>query len=200
MKRVLLAALAMAGLGGCATYDQIDGGADGGYYSGSPSYRYAYPGGYYGAYGYGLSDYGGYGGYGTWPGFYGYYSGPSYVIYPSVRRDHHGHDDDRRHDHQRPPVADGEHRRGDDHRPRTDGVHPSRPDHDDRRRWSQHDGRDLRSQGPDQRRAPDARPMSRPGESATPHWRPMPGRSTRPAPSSLQRQSQFGKRPPGQEQ
>jgi hypothetical protein len=202
MKRLLFSAIAVAGLGGCATYDQVSGGAAGGYYSGSPSYRYSYPGGYYGGYGgayrYGYGGYGaGYGGYGYWPGFYGYYSRPSYVIHPPARRrdDHDGHDD-HRHGHRPPPVAGGGNR-GD--RPATGGPRPWRPAEGHPRPPSMRDEHRARAQSPTRQRSPNGRPLPRAVEGEMPQS-PMPAGSagpaqSRPAPPSLPRKSHFRTRP-----
>lgn len=205
MKRLLFSAIALAGLGGCATYDQVSGGAAGGYYSGSPSYRYSYPGGYYGGYGgayrYGPSGYGGYGagygGYGYWPGFYGYYSRPYDVIHPPARRrgDHDSHED-HHHGHRPPPVAGGGNR-GD--RPATE-AHPWRPGEGHQRPPSMSDAHRARAQWPNRQHSPNDRPMPPPGKGEMPQSRPMPAGSTgpsqsRPAPPSLPRKSHFRNRP-----
>lgn len=84
IRRLSIALIAAAALGGCATYG-YSGGDDGDYYYGSPGTDYYYGApygsvGYYGGYGstrYGYG-YGGYG-YGYGPG-YGYY--PPYYYYP----------------------------------------------------------------------------------------------------------------------
>lgn len=83
-------AVALATLGGCATYDYVDGSAPGGYYSGQPQVEYyggyGYPYGGYGGYGYGYYGYP-YGGYGYPYGYGGHYS-PYYYrpYYPSHPR------------------------------------------------------------------------------------------------------------------
>ncbi len=121
MKRFLISAIALAGLGGCATYDYAGGSAPGGYYSGSPRYEYSYPDGYYGGYGggfggsYGYGLYGGYGGYGYSPGYYGYGSSrPYYVIRPQPRPPRGDHHDN----HHRPPQGGPRPGRPGDGRPR----------------------------------------------------------------------------------
>lgn len=86
-------AVALATLGGCATYDYSAGSAPGGYYSGRPQVEYyggyGYPYGSYGGFGYGYYGYpyGGYaypyGGYGHYPP---YYYGQHYPGYPSHPR------------------------------------------------------------------------------------------------------------------
>lgn len=50
MKRLLIAAIALTALGGCATYDYAGGSGPGGDHRGSPTYRYTYPDGYWGGY------------------------------------------------------------------------------------------------------------------------------------------------------
>lgn len=77
-----VATVALAALGGCATYDYASGSAPGGYYSSSPQVEY------YGSYGYGY-PYGGYGGYGYYGYPYGYYGYPN--GYGHYRPPHHGH-------------------------------------------------------------------------------------------------------------
>ena len=106
MKRLLIAAIALTALGGCATYDYAGGSGPGGYYRGSPTYRYTYPDGYWGGYyggapGYGYYGYGGgYGGYGYGYAPY-YYNRPYYVIRPAPRPPHDGRPSDG--DHRPPP-------------------------------------------------------------------------------------------------
>ncbi len=84
----VVAAVALATLGGCATYDYAAGSAPGGYYSGQPQVEY------YGGYGYPYGGYGypyGYGGYGYYAypyGGYGYPYGYGGHYYP---RYHYGH-------------------------------------------------------------------------------------------------------------
>lgn len=110
MKRLIIAAGLLLGLGGCATYDYVGGGA-GGYYHGSPSTQYSYPYGYpYGG------RYGGY--YGFDSGYYGYGSYPLYR--PPVYRPPHNH---------RPPSRPPQHGHGNGHRPGHGGDHNHRPGH-----------------------------------------------------------------------
>lgn len=74
-----VAAVALAALGGCATYDYAAGSAPGGYYSGQPQVEY------YGSYGYPYGGYGypyGYGGYGYPYGGYAYPYGYGGHYYP----------------------------------------------------------------------------------------------------------------------
>ena len=77
-----VATVALAALGGCATYDYVDGSAPGGYYSGQPRVEY------YGGYGYPYGGYGSYGGYGYYGYPYGYYR-PPYGYYPPYYHGHH---------------------------------------------------------------------------------------------------------------
>lgn len=82
-----VAAVALAALGGCATYDYAGGGAPGGYYSGRPEVEYYGGYGYpysYGGYGYGYYGYP-YGGY-AYPYGYGGYYPYRYYPYPSRPR------------------------------------------------------------------------------------------------------------------
>lgn len=151
MKRLLISAIALAGLAGCATYDYAGGSAPGGYYRGSPRYEYSYPDGDYGGYGGGFGGYGlygGYGGYGYGPGYYGY-SRPYYVIRPQPRppRGDHGHDG-------------GGYFPGGGHRPPPGGPRPGRPG-DGRPRPPFTGGNDgQRPQLPDRLRPPSERTMA----------------------------------------
>lgn len=84
IRKLLLPALAVAMLAGCATY-QYRGGAGGDYYYGRPGTDYRY-------YGYGGYGYGGYGyGYPHWGGSigYGYYRSSPWYYYP--RYPHYPH-------------------------------------------------------------------------------------------------------------
>lgn len=83
--RLLIAAVALAGLAGCATYSYSGGNA--GYYRGAPSVQYRYPAGYYNNYGYPYygSSFGLYG-YG-YPYYYG--GGGYYRPYPPAYRPGH---------------------------------------------------------------------------------------------------------------
>jgi len=124
MNRLLISALAVAGLSGCATYDYASGSGPGGYYQGRQTYEYTYPDGYYRGY-YG-GAYGSYGGYGY--GYPGYgYPGPTYYVIRK-RPDHHGDHD---HHHGGHHDHDGDHRpdRPDGHRPAPPMVRGGRPDH-----------------------------------------------------------------------
>ena len=118
LRKLLLPALAIATLAGCATGYSYRGG-NGGYYYGQPSVDYRY----YGGYGYG---YGGFGGYGYGQSYYldafgrpvygypyGYYGGryPSYP-YGHGPRPPHGHDGDHDGDHEGPSPTQGGHRPG----------------------------------------------------------------------------------------
>ena len=116
LRKILLPALAIATLAGCATGYSYRGGS-GDYYYGQPSVEYRYYGGY---------GYGGIGNYGYGQGYYldsfgrpvygypyGYYGGryPSYPYGHGPRPSSgHGHDGDHHGDHDGPPPQD-------DHRP-----------------------------------------------------------------------------------
>lgn len=117
--RLLIAAVALAGLAGCATYSYSGGSS--GYYRGTPSVQYRYPAGYYN-YGYPY--------YGTSIGLYGYgypyYGGGGYYrpYPPAYRPGHrppppnHGRPPDGRPPHGRPPQGE---------RPPQNGRPPNRP-------------------------------------------------------------------------
>jgi hypothetical protein len=115
--KLLLPALAIATLAGCATGYSYRGG-NGDYYYGQPSVDYRY----YGGYGYGYGS----GGYGYGRSYYldvfgrpvygyphGYYGGryPGYP-YGHFPRPPHGHDGDHDGDHDGSPPAQGGHRPG----------------------------------------------------------------------------------------
>ncbi|MET1024817.1 MAG: hypothetical protein ABWX87_10975 [Pseudoxanthomonas sp.] len=216
MKRLLISAIALAGLGGCATYDYAGGSAPGGYYSGSPSYEYSYPDGYYGGYGgsYGYGLYGGYGGFGGYggygysysPGYYGYYNRPYYVIRPRPRPPHGDHDGHHDNDH-RPPVSGG----GGGNRPPPGGPRPWRPGQGRPRPpvVGGEEGR-PRPQLPDRLRPPsertgpprvqgEGRPM-RPATTQSAPTRPVQQSQPRPASApAVPRESHFRNRPIGRE-
>lgn len=197
MKRLLISAIALAGLGGCATYDYAAGNAPGGYYSGSPRYEYSYPDGYYGGYGggfagsYGYGLYGGYGGYGYSPGYYGYYSRPYYVIRPQPRPPHGGHDND----HRPPPGSGGGGHRppsgggprpgrpgdGRPHPPSSGGEHGQRPTLPDRLRPPADRSSSPRAESAPARpvRQSQSRPSSAPAVPRESHFRNRPSRSGR---------------------
>lgn len=165
--RLLIAATALAGLAGCATYDYTGGNA--GYYRGTPSVQYRYPPGYYD---YGYPYYGGAGsiglyGYGGYPYYYG--NGYYRPLPPPYRPDHRPPSDHRPPpNHGRPP--DGRPNRPPDGRPnRPPYGHPNRPP----------DGRpDGRPPG---RPAPTGPRPSRPDDSRPPPPRPTASPQPRPA-------------------
>lgn len=89
--RLITTLIAVAALGGCATYDYAGGSAPGGYYYGrsAPSYG-PYDDGY--GYGYPSYGYGGYGYYGYSP-YYGYGGYYPYYLQRPHRPHHPDHDD-----------------------------------------------------------------------------------------------------------
>lgn len=162
-RKLLIPALAIATLAGCATGYSYRGG-NGDYYYGQPSVDYRYYGGYgygYGGYGYGQSYYVDVFGRPVYGYPYGYYGGryPSYPHHGQGPRPRppHGHDGDHDGGHDGPPPSNGGHRPGNRPPWRDIGRTRDRDDGDQGvRPWMAQPGAQPRMQRP----APSVRPSA----------------------------------------
>ncbi len=185
LRKILLPALAIAALAGCAT-DYGYRGGNGDYYYGQPRVEYRYYGGY-GGYGYGYDGYY-YDRYGRpvygypYGGYYGGYYGSPYRYPYWPRRPHGGHDHDNDGDGDNvPPPAQGNDDRNDRKPPWRNLDRLARPRTDD--------GEDRPRIRPQQ--APFAESMPRPRPES---FEPRPRSSNSPLGGMIRRASPSGER------